>query len=324
MRPYLASLAPRILSAAAPLLLCSSLGCAALTGDPADGDDSADQGAAVDAGKAYTLWIHGRSPGTGSREGHYDDFSYWGPAEAVTGVNPRAVNWDGGGSIASTNGAVRRALDCFCTGDNWCYIVAHSAGNAQIGYALSLYGASEREIKDAAPGASGECGSAGGGTQVGWNIKWVDVAGGAAGGTELANMGYWAVSDPLTADLRTGTVRALYDHNSTQDVLFYMFPGAKGTLYSGVLPGQDDEVIAYHSAGGLAGTGKFCNPGNWFCDDELRLDTEGSTRGDAAVPKWNHHVTVFRDDKEAHDHYTRNTWGGIVSVAREDAATYAY
>jgi len=171
--------------------------------------------------------------------------------------------------------------------------------------------------------ASGECGSTGG-TQVGWNIQWVSVAGGAAGGTELANLGYWAVSDPLTSDLRTATVRSMYDHNQTRGAIFYMFPGAKGTLYSGVLPGQDDEVIAYHSAGGLSGTGKFCNPGNWFCDDELRLETEASKRGDTVVPKWSHHVTVFRDDDEAHDHYAHGAWGGIISVAREDAALYAY
>ena len=38
----------------------------------------------------------------------------------------------------------------------------------------------------------------------------------------------------------------MYDHNQTRGKIFYMFAGAKGTLYSGILPGQDDEAIAYH------------------------------------------------------------------------------
>jgi hypothetical protein len=316
--------APRRLPpAAAAVVFCSLLGCTALSEAPPDpGEDPSDRTAAVGEGNRFTLWIHGRSPSGPAVEGDYDDFSYWGPADADAGVNKKAVNWAGGERISTTNGTIRNALDCFCTGDNWCYVAAHSAGNAQIGYALSLYGGTEREIKDTVPDASGVCGSVGG-SQTGWNIKWVDIAGGAAGGTELANLGYWAVSDPLTSDLRTATVRSMYDHGSTAGVLLYMFAGARGTAYSGVLPGQDDEVIAYHSAGGLAGTGNFCNPGNWFCDSALEYDAAPSKRDGAEVPKWNHHLVLFRDDGEQHDHYTRNAWGGIVSATREDVVTYA-
>jgi hypothetical protein len=315
--------APRRLAAAALLLLLAGPGCTAATDDAAGAEpEASDRRAAVGDGTATTLWIHGRSPGGPAVPGDYGDFSYWGPAEAAPGVNPKAVNWDGGGRISETNGAIRSALDCFCTGDKWCYVAVHSAGNAQIGYALDLFGGTERSIKDGAPDASGECGDAGG-TQVGWNIKWVDVAGGAAGGTELADLGYWAVSDPLTSDLRTATARSLYDHGNTGGAVLYLFAGAKGTLYSGVLPGQDDEVIAYHSSGGLAGTGSFCNPGDWFCDDELRLDAEGSKRGASIIPKWSHHIVVARDDGEAHDHYTAGSWGGIVSLEAADVTEYA-
>jgi hypothetical protein len=303
-------------------LFSSVAGCAPATAEDAIAGESDDRTDAVGEGAAYTLWIHGRNPGSTTEIGNYDDFSYWGSAATAAGVNKKAVNWDGRGRISESNAPIRNALDCFCTGANICYIAAHSAGDAQIGYALDFYGGSSRQVTDAQPDGSGACGGTGA-TQTGWNIQWIDVAGGAGGGTELADLGYWAVSDPLTSDLRTATVRSLYDHGNTGGAMFYMFAGAKGTLYSGILPGQDDEVIAYHSSGGLSGTGKFCNPGNWFCNDTLRYNEAGSTRGSTAVPKWSMHSTYYRDDAEALDHYTKNAWGGIVSAAREDIAAYA-
>ncbi len=62
----------------------------------------------------------------------------WGPATTAAGVNKKSINRDGYNNIATTNGIIRDALDCYCTGPNWCYVAAHSAGNLQIGYALSL------------------------------------------------------------------------------------------------------------------------------------------------------------------------------------------
>src|SRR3712207_2803583 len=139
----------------------------------------------------YTLWIHGRNGGS-TQPGNYADFSYWGPSSTAAGINKKAVNWNGTQRISVENFRVRDALDCFCTGANWCYIAAHSAGNLQIGYALSMYGGSARYKKNAVPSSTGVCGNTDGTTQVGWNIKWVDVASGAGGGSELANMGDWA------------------------------------------------------------------------------------------------------------------------------------
>src|SRR5262249_52209520 len=99
----------------------------------------------------YSLWIHGRNTAQNTQVGNYGDFTYWGSAGTAAGVNKRAVNWNGVGHISDTNGAIRNALDCFCTGSNWCYIAAHSAGDAQIGYALAMYGGSTRSIKNASP-----------------------------------------------------------------------------------------------------------------------------------------------------------------------------
>jgi hypothetical protein len=260
----------------------------------------------------YTLWINGRTGG--GTIGDYNSFSYWGPASTAAGVNKKAVNWDGYNSIASQSYHVRDALDCFCTGSNWCYIAAHSAGDLMLGYTLANYGGSARMKKNAAPNSSGVCGNSDGTAQTGWNIKWVRVASGAGGGSELADSGSWATGWPIDADLRTTTARAMYNHNSTRGIWFYMYAGARGTLYSGILPGQDDEVVSYHSSGGVAGSsgGSYCNPSDWFCNN-LALGTALNEGGSA---KWSYHSVSFRDDNEAWNHYANGNWGGIVSVVR--------
>ena len=267
----------------------------------------------------YSLWINGRTGG--GQVGNHADFTYWGPATTAAGVNKKSVNWDGYNRISSTNGHIRDALDCYCTGPNWCYVAAHSAGNLQIGYALSLYGTSSRQKKNATPNSAGQCGASDGSTQVGWNIKWVNVAGGAAGGSELADGGDWAISEPLVSDLKTSSARALYNHNSTTGKWFYMHAAAGGTLYSFVLPGQDDEVVAYHSAGGVSGSSgaSFCNPADWFCND-LTLGTAANQGGRA---KWSYHSVVFRDDREQINHYNGGNWGGIVGKVRADMVANA-
>lgn len=267
----------------------------------------------------YTLWINGRS--NNATPGNHADFRYWGPATTAAGVNKKSVNWDGYNSISSQNYRVRDALDCYCTGPNWCYVAAHSAGNLQIGYALAMYGTSSRAIKTPTPNSNGQCGNSGAGTQTGWNIKWVYVAGGAGGGSELANSGDWALSEPLVSDLKTSTARAMYDHNQTRGKMFYLYAGAKGTLYSGILPGQDDEAIAYHSSGGISGSsgGSFCNPSDWLCND-LNLGTAAAEGGRT---KWTNHSLSFRDNNEAYNHYNAGNWAGIVGRMRSDVVAGA-
>jgi hypothetical protein len=267
----------------------------------------------------YTLWINGRTGG--GTVGDYNSWNYWGPAAAAAGPNPRSANWDGRSSIASQSTRIINALDCFCTGSNWCYIATHSAGDLLIGYTLANYGGSTRTRKNAVANASGVCGNAGGGTQVGWNIKWVSSAAGSGGGSELADVGAWTTSEPLVQDLRTTTARAMYNHNETRGVWFYMYAGAKGALTSAILPGQDDGVEAYHSAGGVAGSSgrALCNPGDWFCNDL----TMGTAQNQGGSSKWNFHSVAFRDDHEDYDHYVNGNWEGIVSVMRAAIAASA-
>ena len=269
----------------------------------------------------YSLWINGR--GAGGAAGSYADFSYWGPARSGLGVNPRAVNWDGYNSIASQNGKVRDALDCFCTGTNWCYIATFSAGDPMIGYTLANFGGSSRQVSNAAPNAAGVCGVSGGAkqTQIGWNIRWVRAAAGAAGGTELADAGRWTTGEPLVHDLKTTTVRAMYNHNATRGTWFYMYAGARGSAYSFLLPGQDDEVVAYHSSGGVAGSsgGAYCNPRDWWCNDL----TLGAAVNEGGRPKWSNHYVQYRDDAEQFKHYLNNNWEGITTPLRADMEAFA-
>ncbi|MGC4061231.1 MAG: hypothetical protein QM749_10475 [Aquabacterium sp.] len=266
----------------------------------------------------YSLWINGRTSSPGSTTSPAD-FTYWGGAPALSGqagINPISVNWDGKSHIASTNAGIQKALDCYCTGSNWCYVAVHSAGNLQIGYALSLYGNTVRN--NTSVPTDGVCtGATGGARQTGWNLKFVDVAAGAAGGSELADTGAWAMSEELVQDLKTSTARAMYDHNLTRNVNFYMYAGAKGAITSAVLKGQNDSVVAYHSAGGTSGSSgtRLCNPGqsSLTCPNDL---TMGTAVNEGGSTKWNFHSVVFRDDAEQFDHYANQNWEGVVSKIR--------
>ena len=251
----------------------------------------------------YTLWINGK--GGGGTVGNYNSFTYWGPSSTAAGINKKAVNWDGYNSISSQSSKIRDALDCFCTGSNWCYIATHSAGDLMLGYTLATYGGSLRLKRDMAPNATGQCGSLVGTYQTGWNIKWVQVASGAAGGSELANAGAWASTVPLVKDLKTTTARAMYNHNTTRNIWFYMHAAAKGTAYSGTLPGQDDEAVAYHSTGGVSGSSgaAFCNPTDANCNDL----TLGAAANQGGSTKWSYHSVAFRDDNESYSHKAEET-----------------
>jgi hypothetical protein len=179
-----------------------------------------------------------------------------------------------------------------------------------------------RQKKNAVPSPVGMCGNpGGGGTQIGWNIKWVRAAASSSGGSELADIGAWTTSEPLVQDVRTRTARAMYNHNNTRNIWFYMYAGARGAMGSFILPGQDDGVEAYHSAGGISGSSgrALCNPGDWFCDTM----TLGTAPNEGGSTKWAWHAVAFRDDDETYGHYTDGNWGGIVSVVRNAMASTA-
>jgi hypothetical protein len=269
----------------------------------------------------YTLWINGRN-GDGV-VGNYDDFKYFGPAGVAAGVNKKSANWNGYDSVTTQSGRIRNALDCFCTGSNWCYIATHSAGDMIIGYTLTQYGGSSRRVRNPDVVAStGVCGAAGTQSQTGWNIKWVRSAASSAGGSELADVGRWATGEPLVHEHKVTRARALYNHNETRNLWFYMYAGADGGLASALLPGQDDDVVAYHSSGAVSGAsgGSYCNPRDWFCHDL----TLGPGANDGGRPKWNYHSVVFRDDGEDYGHYVRGNWAGVTGLLRADMEKFAH
>lgn len=311
-------------STATSLSLTAVLLCGIGCGDASESADSSETGDlssnALSDGKTYTLWIHGLQ-GSASTVGTYDNFGAFGPNDVDVGINKKAVNWGGAGHISATNAVVRNALDCFCTGVNFCEIAVHSAGDMQIGYALDLYGSSPRDVTTGEPGSDGKC-EGSGETQVGWNIKFVDVAAGASGGSELADVGAWAspISRDLISDLRTATARTLYDHNNTQGVTFYNFAGSGWAFgLSTILPGNDDNAVAYHSSGGLSDVGSYCNPGGaGSCDGVLNLGDEASVKKGRQIPKWANHYLRFRDDRQQYSHEARKKWQGVVSVVVED------
>ena len=150
----------------------------------------------------YTLWVNGR--GGGGTVGNYSSFSYWGPAGTAAGVNKKAVNWDGYNSIASQNAKVRNALDCFCTGSNWCYIATHSAGDLILGYTLANFGGTAR-LKKNAVSSGGTCGNTDGSTQTGWNISSVRAAPGPGRGCHLSAAGSGPPHEPPAQALNSPT-----------------------------------------------------------------------------------------------------------------------
>jgi len=267
----------------------------------------------------YSLWVNGRTGG--GAIGNYNDFTYFGPNATPAGVNKKSVNWDGRSAVSAQSGILRSALDCFCTGQNWCYVAVHSAGELLVGYTLANFGGSARPVTNAQPNAAGVCTGGTGSSQTGWNIRWVRTSAGSAGGSELADIGAWTTSEPLAQQQKVATSRALYNHNDTRGIWFYRYAGAAGTLYSFALPGQDDEVVAYHSSGGASGSGgtSLCNPGDWFCNDL----TLGSGPNQGGRAKWAFHSVVFRDDGEDVGHYTERNWSGVTSLVRRDMEAFA-
>lgn len=204
-------------------------------------------------------------------------------------------------------------------------MAVHSAGDLQLGYAMAQYGGSTRSVKSPGTGSGGVCNNAGG-TQTGWNIKWVDVASGAAGGSELANMGDWTTSSPLVTDLKTSNARSMYDHNQTRSKTLYMFGGASGTWYAGTLPGQDDEAVSYHSTLGIATTASVCNWSDYFCDDYARVNSSKTGWIEwyhSGYALWSNRKTQLIDQSESYNHYTNGAWGGIVSPVRSDMVANA-
>ncbi len=246
-------------------------------------------------GTITTLYIHGRDA-----DGQPSDWSYWqGNGKVRPGVNAFPVNWVGNDRIGQTNITIRNAFNKYCTGNNSCYVACHSAGCAQVGYALDLYGTT-------------------GGVDS-WNIYWIAAAGSAEGGSEVADLKLFSVAVPLDEDLRTTVMRTMYNHDNTMGVTHWMFAGSG---YSDshpilsistefILPGDDDLMVAYHSSCAInnasyASTLAWCNSTDFICSGN-RLDLMDH------ADLWALHNLQFLDTNGDYSHFLTDANEGICS-----------
>lgn len=235
---------------------------------------------ASEALAAKSVWVHGRTPSDGSGCTYTPtNWSYWGATKG--GVNPTPVNYNGRGYVSSSNGTVRAGLDANCTGANWCYLAVHSAGAYHVQYALDLYGTNADGSRR-------------------WNVYWTDGAGIASGGSELADLGSWTQGDCLVEDLKTGVARSKYNHNNMRGVTFYLFAGAEGGAQAGLLDGEDDGAVPFHSATGQSSKGSWGVPES--CDDWWDLCSWPVAAMGSGNGKYTSHSLYWRDDGTTTNH----------------------
>jgi hypothetical protein len=260
----------------------------------------------------YSIYMHGMSlfAGCGNTPGTW---CYWGGG-TQPGVNAVPLNYDGTVHMSQAVGTIKSTLDAYCMGSNWCYVAAHSEGGAMIGYAEALY-----------PGR--------------WNIYWVDLAGSAAGGSDLANAADWAVGSGVVgaicgacADLATGTVRGMYNHDALGDWIqgyVYAFMGGDWTSWDSCFfpgggylcpstptgafsgGGGNDRVVAYHSSGHYR---------NWGNYGSASATTSNDGAGNSTYWDW---TLTWYVDNESSGVYTHFVGGGIPNTIESDMAASA-
>lgn len=274
----------------------------------------------------YTVWVHGRNTG-GTPAG----FTYWtdhtgynvtncagtNPADGLTCGNaagyatPVAADYDGTQHISITNPGVTAIMNTYCSGANSCYVECHSAGCAQVGYTVAN-----------TPTPAG-----------GWHINWVRTAGSAAGGSELANAGSWFTGYNIDADLHTGTMRGMYNHDllgdrigghvynylggdwaSVTNTFFPCHSSFWGVCYSWA---ANDSVLAFHSTGHFRNTSGAQSDGCNGGTGGTCWDYSTATFVDGNNGSWGHCMSGSYPCQEGNQ-------GGIAERASSDTRATAY
>ncbi|MFN3604676.1 MAG: hypothetical protein ACK4UJ_08210 [Leptonema sp. (in: bacteria)] len=211
------------------------------------------------------IFVHGRGGSCGS--GYTTDAgNYWGSSKNInTSLAKYFVTYDGY-SDPRTWGSCRaqsklyEVLEAKCLRSNGdsCSIICHSAGCYATEYFIST-----RDISR-------------------YNIRFVINSSSAAGGSELANLKFWASGDMDNA-LKTGNARGSYNHNNMKGIPFRMLAGYKGWWYTAwYLPGEDDGAVSFHSTCGINTTGSYSN-----CASGTRYSYHYIWIGRSSSSNWN-------------------------------------
>lgn len=246
----------------------------------------------VSAGK-YAIFIHGR----GSNKCSLADTNntYWGAASSVTGgYTNRFVNYDSEydpRTFSSCRGSyqLKVKLDAYCKiGQHTCQIMCHSAGCYTTAYFAQRYPTYWDD----------------------YAISYVVFTGSAEGGSELANMGEWATGWSMDEALKTGNARASsFNHNDTGGRMYYVNAGYNGNWLAATLPGEDDGVVAYHSACGINTTGSYSS-----CTGGTRYTNRRVLNGAYyPVANWNTTKRGYNVDHTGVMTSGRDGWNGIVT-----------
>jgi hypothetical protein len=145
-------------------------------------------------------------------------------------------------SMSTATSNLKSVLDQYCTSGNSCWVYTYSNGAAVLSRTLSIY--STR-----------------------WNINAVFNSAGNGGGTELSSTGWVAEifgGCSLASQVTPSLHRNGWNHNDTNGASILHIAGT-GTIWwsfgltKGLLPGTDDSVVAFHSAGGMSNTNAYSN-----------------------------------------------------------------
>lgn len=243
----------------------------------------------VAAGK-YAIFIHGR--GSNKCSWSVTNNSYWGSSSNVNGgYTKRFVNYNSQydpRTFSSCRGSyqLKVRLDSYCKGSNNCQIMCHSAGCYTTAYLAQRY-----------PGYWDN-----------YNISYVIFTGSAEGGSELANAGEWATGWSMDNALKTGTARASsFNHNDTGGRKYYVHAGYNGNWVSAILPGEDDGVVAYHSACGINKKGSYSN-----CTSGTRYSNRRILNGGYyGISGWKTSKHGFNTGHSGTMNKGRDGWNGI-------------
>ncbi len=238
----------------------------------------------------YTIFVHGRSGTNHCGTGTSDNGNYWGAAKNInTSTTKYFVGYDGstdprswGSCRAQSN--INTVFNQRCTGSNNCKVICHSAGCYAVEYFLDK--------------ASGS-----------YNIDFVMASSSAAGGSELANLAFWAGSGGMDNALKTANARGSYNHNDTKGVGIWAIAGYKSQWYVGwLLPGDDDGAVSLHSTCGHSSTGSHTSCTQSRYSYHYIWDGSYNNNNNYSSSKKAYNRTHVGDDSSSINDATKREW----------------